>query len=375
MKIKFVQLVLILLVIRPISLSGQRGYYSTDSTTIYGIKLIDGGARSNAKTCQVKLKNLTIRYSPSEVKEYGFKNGSVYISKKIELFDSSQLVFLERLIKGETNLYYYKGQHSGTYFIEKDSSFFTELPKNKDSINFRNILSDLTKDCDNLNDASRLVTYKRTALVRYLKRYNACKLKPFPFFRYGLVLGYKMTTLVPSSSMVVEDIYLFDYKYDGGITLGLFIDYPIMVSDFSFHAEVYFSSNGYSYNYRDLNKDLDILINTTSLNIPMLLRYTLPTLKMRPFLDVGGLYSLQMKNENAIYSSTIKNDIIYINEITSSSLISNHEIGYSLGCGIQWNINYKNSIFFEFRYNNMVHNPSPESFGKREIQLQTGFNF
>jgi hypothetical protein len=369
------QILILILNILSINLFCQKGYYFSDSTSSYGIYIVDGGARSNSKICQVKQKDRIVIFTPDELKEYGFENGKTYISKKIQINDSNQQVFLERVFSGKINLYYYKGQQSFTYFIEKDSSFLIELSKKKDSINFRNSLSDLTHDCKNLVDASRLVTYKRATLVKYLKRYNSCKLNPFPFFKYGFILGYEISKLVTSSSMKFEELYLFDYKYDGGITIGLFIDYPIMVSDFSLHAETYFSSHGYSYNKSSPRRDLDVLINTASLNVPVLIRYTLPILKIRPFIDLGGMYSFNLMNENALYSSTIDDDIIYIDGVTGSSLISDHEIVYSMGCGIQWNINYRNSIFFQFRYNDMVHKSNQESFGKRQIQIQTGYNF
>lgn len=94
--------ILFLIVFFPILAFGQNEYFSTDSITSTGIKLIDGGDLINSKLCQVKKGDKIIEYTPYEVKEFGFKDGRVYVSKEIQVSDSTIKVFLERLYEGKT---------------------------------------------------------------------------------------------------------------------------------------------------------------------------------------------------------------------------------------------------------------------------------
>ncbi|MBT3208489.1 MAG: hypothetical protein HN704_07245 [Bacteroidetes bacterium] len=91
--------IIFLIVFIPAHSSGQNEYFATDSSKSIGINLIDGGDLTNSRMCQVKNGAQTTKYSPYELKEFGFKDGRVYISKEIQIADSSIRVFLKRLHK------------------------------------------------------------------------------------------------------------------------------------------------------------------------------------------------------------------------------------------------------------------------------------
>lgn len=237
-------IIIFLISLLPILSFGQSDYFSTDSTSSLGIKLIDGGDLINSQFCQVKKGDKTIQYTPYEVKEYGFKDGRVYISKEIQIADSSKRVFLERLKKGNTTLYYYRGKGLKTFFIQKDSTLFVEIPEQDTEEDYSTQLLNLTKDCSNVSDACKLVSYNKKSLSKLISRYNQCELKPFPHFKYGFLIGYEFLRLIPSSEQNYNLKY-FDYKYDGGFTIGIFLDNPILVSDISLHVELLLSKHGY----------------------------------------------------------------------------------------------------------------------------------
>ena len=111
-------------------------------TTYTGVKIIDGGSVRNAKYMQVILNKKTEKFCPDSVREYGINKGSTYFSKSIQVNDSVQKVFLERITAGKTNLYYFQDKNIKTYFLEKDSTVFIELAKGKVRTNhFRQTLS------------------------------------------------------------------------------------------------------------------------------------------------------------------------------------------------------------------------------------------
>jgi hypothetical protein len=371
---KSILLVILIMAIPNMLMLGQSDYYATDSLMSVGIKLVDGGDKENSRTCQVEKKDMIVRYSPYEVKEFGYKDGRVYLSKQVQLQGTVKKVFLERLYKGKATLYYYRGKDIKTFFIENDTTLFLEIPRyNKDEINYRKQLMDLTSDCPNISDATKLVTYNKKSLTKLISRYNNCELKPFPHFKYGVTTGYEFAKLIPSSQNESEYINYFNFKYDGGLTLGLFIDNPIWTSDFSLHAEFYYSKHGYSYNERVDIKDIDFIVNISTLKLPVLIRYIYLSDKFRPFINVGGVVAYNIKNENLLYETTISNNIIEINGFSEPSLISSSQAGWSVGFGYECKLNLKNSLFFELRYNKLYTNNN--ALNQSVITILTGINF
>lgn len=342
-----------------------------------GVNLVDGRDLLNSRFCMMKMGDQIVRYTPYEVKEYGFKDGRVYLSKDIQTSDSVQRVFLERLEKGNTTLYYYKGKRNKTYFLEKDSILFVELPKRKEKrdITFRSNLQHITSDCPNVRDAAKLVNYNKKSLTNLITRYNNCELKPFPFFKYGLIIGYGTTKLIPSSAIENEYINQLDFKYDGGFTIGLFVDNPILVSDFSLHAELYYSRHGFSYNKLIENKDIDFVANISALKLPILIKYAYPSNKNRPFINAGGILAYNFKNDNSLYEASMTQNIIEIDDLKKTSLIYRNQVGYSIGGGLECKLNHKNFLFFELRYSKLYGLSDSGSLNNSEIHFITGINF
>ena len=364
--------IIFIVALLPILSFGQRGYFSTDSLTSVGVKLIDSGDLINSQFCQVKKGDKVVRYTPHEVKEYGFADGRVYVSMEIHIADSSKRVFLERLHKEKTNLYYYKGNKVKTFFIQKDSVLFIEIPKqNTKGEDFSKQLLFITKDCPSTLDACRLVNYSKKSLSKFISRYNKCEEKPFPHFKYGILVGYEFSKLVLSDE-IYEELNYFDYKYDGGFSIGIFIDNPILVSDFSLHTEFLFSKHGYSYNKLIDSEDMDFVANLSSLNIPLLLRYAYPSNAIRPFINVGINGSYFFENETRFRKVLINGTTIEINDNEITPTANNFNFGYAIGGGVECNLNFKNSLFFELRY---INQRDFKFLGTKGFSVQTGVNF
>jgi hypothetical protein len=360
----------------PTLIYGQGNYIETDSVLTVNIKIIDGGDWKNSEVCQVKLGGITTLLSPFEVKEYGFANGRTYVSKNIFTSDSSaKKVFLERLVKGNTSLYYYKRKTTKIFFLERDNSLLIELPKiDKGTITFHEKLLEITSDCQNISEATKLVTYDKKSFTKLIQRYNSCELKPFPFLKYGLVFGYATSKMsfTPNSKLHYSD--KFTYTYDPGITVGIFIDNPVYMSDFSIHSELLFSRNGYSYNWSDENHDVDLVINLTSISIPVLIRYSYPSIKGRPFINVGGTYVNNIRKNCSEYEAVITGNAINIKKYNEESTITSNLLGFTVGGGFQYKLNYKNNASIELRYEKLQGGSNSGAF-KETIHIISSFNF
>jgi len=361
--------------------SGQNDHIYTDTSALVDIELIDGGSIRNSQVCQRKQGDKIIEYTPYELSEYGFANGKSYVSKSIIINNEFHRVFMERLVKGPLNLYYYMDKHRKRFFLENESLVFIELVK-RDSIKkknaFRNMLHSFCSDCSNLNNAIKLVSYNRKSLSELIERYNSCEIKPFPFFKIGVFIGYSSTKLLIPPNNTNRILKNMAFNYDGAFTTGIFIDHPLYVAGLSMHSEISCLRNGFSANKKNNDNEIELVINISELNIPMMLKYTYPSMKLRPFINTGILYTYHIKNENTTYESVINQNEVDTHELGKMDLISKNQIGFSIGSGINYFINHRNSFFMELRYNQsfgLTFEVYGESLNKNIFQLISGFSF
>jgi hypothetical protein len=69
-----------------------------------------------------------ISFEPGDIYAYRFSNGGkYYVSMDLEIDQEERRVFLEFLVNGISNLYYYRGEATNKYFLESAEGQFTEL--------------------------------------------------------------------------------------------------------------------------------------------------------------------------------------------------------------------------------------------------------
>lgn len=356
---------------------GQNSFYQTDSVVYYGSVIIDNGLIENAIRCEIKQKTNNLIYSPDEVLGYGFSDGRVYVSKQIQIGDSIKRVFLLRLVEDKTTLYVYYGKAHKVFYIEKDSASVIELLKyNKENkeVVFRKELSKITADCQSISNAIKLVTYKVKPLSKLIENYNNCSAEPFPFLKYGLILGCGVRSIEIKGNKLAEYKDFVNNRYKGSILPGFFIDCPIEMSNFSFHTEMYLSRYRYSFSSTSTSNILDLVANTSSIHLPVLLRYTLPEMTIRPFVNGGLNVVYNMQNSTVLYNTLITPDYIELKSIDRTSYISKFQFGFSVGAGIEYKLNYRQSVFIEFRCNKQLSSSNKYTFNNTQLELLTGLN-
>ena len=368
---------LLLICLFTLNLQGQNSYYATDSTLHSGFRVIDSGERLNARFCHVKVQDSIVRFTPDQVKEYKIGGGSVYLSKRIPTPEGSRNVFLERLVNGKTNLYFYHGKNRKTYFIEKKDLPLTELPKHSDhtGIDYKTRLQRITADCPDFNAAIPFVRYTRNSLSKLLKEYNACEVKPFPHFRWGLIVGYEWMKLIPSSYFTDKYLDKSLFKWNRGMTLGCFVEEPILVSDFSLHAELRYSNHGFSISQSKQNRDIDLVANISTLKLPVLIRYTFPSNTLRPYINAGGTMAWHLRNEGSIYQATLSNDEVEISEVIREPILPKSVVGLAIGSGVEFRLGERCSFFFELRFNKELKKTDLDSMNSSNLSLTTGIIF
>ncbi len=369
-------LLLLLLAIPVFSLFAQNDYCYRDSSYTAGVKLIDGGAARNSRLCQIEELTGRVSYTPAEVKEYGFKDGRIYYSKKIRCRGDSLQVFLLRLVKGKTNLYYYRDPDVKTFYLEKDSGILLELPRlGINGQKFRAKLADLTADCPALADAVKLAPYSDKALTELVRRYNGCLLKPFPFLKYGLSFEYSISNLLLPSGIAPEEMKQLRLPSSVGFNAGVFADIPLAMTQFSVHTELSYGRSSYAANNLTSTADMDFIANISSLSLPLMLRYSFPSKRVRPFANAGAIASLNLRNESKFYEALREENVITVSDLISSTLIPRYQAGAAAGAGLSLNLNYRNSVFLELRYTYEQGVFNPGTLNTSVIHFISGINF
>jgi len=322
-------------------------YYSTDSTTIAGIVLVEGNDIENSRFCQIKEGDKVIIYTPYEVKEYRFKNGQTYKSFPIKINDTISRYFLEKLVEGKTSLYYLRTKDGirKYYLIEGESTNLLELPQLKEE--YRALLDSVVNECPQAVSNIPFIKIQKYNLIRFVQDYNNCANRPFPRFKYGFSIGISATQI---SAVNKKSIYSIpNYNKDWTISIGVFIDIPIKVSNFSLHPEIYYRQFGISQTFDDANSSYDLVINNSSICFPFLVRYSLLSKKVSPYFQAGPIYSRAIKNEGALFEyNSVKNNT-YINVIDSPILQENMG-GFSIGGGMIWQYASKYAWFGDLSY-------------------------
>lgn len=368
---------LILIAFCPLIFFGQTEYYTTETSETSGIKLIDGGEFINSQFCQVKIGDKITQFTPYDIKEFGFKDGRVYVSKEIQIDNTSKKVFLERLQQGNATLYYYNGKDVKTFYIQKDNDALIELPKiNSASEDYSEQLLKLTKDCANVSNACKLASYNKKSLSYLIARYNDCELKPFPHLKYGLLAGFEFSKLTPSSKNSNNYTNHFDFNYSTGFTIGAFIDKPISDSNFSLRLEAFYSKFSDAGSKQLSNQDTDYMVNTSSLKMPLLIRYVYPSNTLRPFLNAGLIGVFNLTNDAILLETNITNNVIKIKDAEEKFIIDKNQFGFSFGGGVEYSLTYKSSVFFELRYDAVYSTTEPkDALNISSIKCITGINF
>jgi hypothetical protein len=296
----------------------------------------------------------------------------------LPLPDSVQRVFAERLVRGKSTIYYYKNKKIKTFFLDTDSTEIKELPKKRSPEGediFRDDLIFYTSDCPQLKSAISLVAYDREAYKKLFHRYQTCKIRPFPFFKYGIIVGYSAYKPIPAISISTTDFRELEYSYDGGFTGGVFMDYPIMLSDISLYAELAYTQHTFSANAMIRWDDTDFYGKISTLQFPVMVRYAYPFNKIRPYAGFGGIFTYNFNIENKLYKATIFNNTIEINDIQVTNVIKEFMVGFTLGGGLSVQILPRNWIFVEARYNRHYTLNTSEALDFSEYQVVTGFTF
>jgi hypothetical protein len=361
------------LILSALTLAGQNSYLQTDTSFTSGARIIEGRYHDYFQKCRVYHEGKTTEYSPYQVTQYGLANGTEYVARDIELQGFSRRVFLEQIVKGKATLYYYVDSQNSLYFIEKDSTTLSVIPKNNNKSDTRlsDFLKEISGDCHAVGEAAGSVKHNRLYLTRFVESYNNCTAMALPQIRYGLILGAGGRKPVLSGNNSDRPLSYFDYRYQIAPAAGLFVNLPVLLSNYSVRIELLYSRSSYSYSAStdEIKYDIEGAIN--SLKMPLMLRYSHPAPRYRPYINGGLVFAYNIMTDLDLRQESIDGTpVIPVSDY--SAFVKKMQPGFTAGGGLEYRVSKKYSIFIDLRYDYLASMAAGSFLNSSGFTLTTG---
>src|SRR5690606_25104196 len=123
-------------------------------------------------------------FTPQEVKSFRFVNSRFYVSRQVKSGDSSEQLFLEYVIDGIVDFYYYYDDAGEHFLIEDPDGRLTELKNDKKEIFVDNqrylreskeyvgVLKAILKDSPSTTKKAERTSFNRKALTKLVEDYH-----------------------------------------------------------------------------------------------------------------------------------------------------------------------------------------------------------
>jgi hypothetical protein len=299
------------------------GYIVTNNAdTIFGL-LNYRGSKANTTECKFRKtkKSDVINYTPNDIKAYRFIDGKYFISHLID----TKRVFIEFLINGTVDVYYYRDDLGEHYLVSNDDNTLTELKYGdieyfvgsqrytRKNNSYQGVLKanfakspTITKRVEDIN-----ITHK--SLIKIAKDYHnevcsneTCiiyeKHIPKSIFTWGPILSYNVYTVNNRGGRYPEQVYFLegtDFSPQRYLSYGLFIRQSIpslnerlfYSIETTFHQRSFETANRYDYQEGQTTYYTNyIKYKISAINTTILLRYEFPRGAFRPVF-IGGVFN------------------------------------------------------------------------------------
>jgi len=351
------------------------GYVITnDKDTLHG--LIDYRSDSrNSKKCDFKPEqNSTVQeFLPGSINGYRFTDGKFYVSKTITSDGLEMQLFLEFLVNGISDLYYYTNGTNSYYFIEKADGQLLELKIEQRQVNidgedftykslkYIGLLKYAFADCQQIFPLINNVKLEDKSLIEITKKYHDYVCDGEKCIIYEKQLPAIMLKISPFISMngtfmQFKDVQVYDainFRLGSYPSIGLLLNtsLPKTNEKLSFQVSGEFG-NCYFYgtgvNSRN-NAFEEVNIHTSIVKVNTGFKYTYPTGRFRPTLLIGGTVSKLLNIEGRRVEEIMKNSIIDTREFNDVP-ITNFLMGYRIDLGADCHISKSFIAFFNLGY-------------------------
>ncbi len=339
------------------------GFVITNSLdTIQGF-LDNRGEIRNMTVCNFKESpdSDSKEFFPGDIHGYRFNSGKFFVTKMIDTEELKDTVFVEFLLKGISNLYFYKNADYSAYFLETEQDKLLELRKmeieyerdgrlysttdNKYVGVLKYALSDvlvISKDINktafnhkSMIDITRQYhDYKCTdeACVIYEKKIPAIKVEVKP------LIGWSVSGIAFRSQQMKPANFETSSSPFGGLALNFMM--PRWNEKLSFQLSVTFNKDQYngSYRHETYNYNNFYHVETSNLASSLAFKYTYPERLFRPEFFVGLFANSMLKREASLVQERYIGVNPYLNEYALDYLLTKSIYGLTGGIGLEYGI-------------------------------------
>jgi hypothetical protein len=336
------------------------GYVNTnENDTLHGLIDYRGDSR-NAKICVFKENETSAsrEYLPGQIKAYRFLESKYYISKNIPVNETKKDLFMEFLVNGIADLYYYRDVNDSHYFIEKRDGQLFELKntegiiKKDDMPYFRQkkeyvgLLKYAFADCPQLFKTIDNSTLGSKSLVSITKKYHTYVCDDEQCIIYEKKIPAIKLSWAPFASMNVSYLKIKNgrYEYENmrfqnssypsiGILLNTTMPMANEKLSFQISAEVGKNHLYGTGTYVRNNAVNEVHLHSTILKGKGGFKYTYPTGKMRPTI-MGGVHYAALFNKK--YRRIVNMHGTISTFEYADDVIADNNFGFNLDLGINY---------------------------------------
>ncbi len=304
----------------------KQGFIVTNSNdTIIGYIDYRGDVR-NARQCVFKteLKSNSIIYKPFDIQAYRFENDKFYVSKSINKNDSTQNRFMEFLVDGISDLYYYDDLDVEHYIIENKEGEQYELTNDKKLVKINGqdylqrshqyigILKAVFSDCMEIMDEIDKSSLSQKSLIDITEKYHNYVCDDYECVVYrkelykAFIFKFKPTVAFNITGAKFNENHAFasfdfDKSLQPAIGFGMEFMLPRFSQKVSLETSTLIGKDVIKYNgtksYAESTVRNEIEIQNTFLDNSLGVKYSFPSGKFRPNIFLGGnLYSIFHKD-------------------------------------------------------------------------------
>jgi len=363
------------------------GYYITNSKdTIHG--LIDyRGDIINATRCVYRStqNDSSLVFLPGEIHGYRFVIGKFYVSKEIPHNDTSVIVFLEYIVNGIADLYYYRTSRTNHYYITHDNQNKIVELTNETKVKYHEELGNVQfqtnkhigllkatfSDSPETQKLAENTHMTHNSLIKIVTEYheNVCdwetcieyeKKATVFVFSFGAQVGYHLNQLSIDNNRYYSSI---DFNRSASVPFGFVANFmsPRVSERFSIQLEYiystakYYGSGTYSHSsYEDVYTDMKIDLNKFDFNV--LVKYELPIKNNKLYFAGGITVSIddyKYYSEREVYTNL---GTSYVPSSFYNQPLSNSFFGFNFNTGLSHRIREKIVVYGELEYSTLSAN-------------------
>ncbi len=363
----------------------RAGYViKNNNDTVYGqIKYL--GSQNSSEKCIFQKDSLSEEqiFTPTDILGYRYENKKYYVSKSVSSNGKTKDLFLEFLINGVVDIYYFRDEMEDHYFIEERNGNLIELKNKvsnikqnndtyqKESKEYIGILRYVFKDQPDIQNKVDQTKLSHKSLINIAKNYHiqACsdqecivyeKDTPKNIHKLGVVFDFnvsEITSLKKPSLISYLDNIEGNINFSPSIGLYYMLNFKYINEKVFFLYELTYNPVliGFSSSYTDKTYNMkylsDINLKMHTLNNTACIRFVSFKKKMTPYIELGGYFYHSIatdytRNLEVKYSS----GDTYYNNVLRNNPFNINNFGVLVGLGASTKAFKNKEIYFGLRY-------------------------